>query len=265
MQNRRLAQLLPFAVTAAVFVTTFGMVRLFGGDVAPGQAVPLTGATRALRPPDIVPELRQPPGPGALDGPTVFTKFDLSLLVHGALGLIGFGLRVGGLVAATPFGRPLRRRAWLVARPGAGARVVPVVVLGVILLTATTALAQTDVNGPPYVGNPPDAETAPPVGTAPYVGTDPVATEPGRYAGVYVDSRPEVTAAAMPTAGSAVVAGAARSASRAAGEPATVGAATEEATGAVDSTPVTVGDVVALVLLAVAALLVVLVPRRRCP
>jgi hypothetical protein len=43
-----------------------------------------------------------------------------------------------------------------------------------------------------------------------------------------------------------------------------VGTATESADGAVGGMPVTVADVVGLVLLAVAALLVVLVPRWRC-
>ncbi|HEX2042543.1 MAG TPA: hypothetical protein VHF24_07890 [Acidimicrobiales bacterium] len=263
MHSRRLAHLLPFAVTAAVFVATVGMVRVFGGEVAPRQAVPPIGPTGAVEPPGNVPELRRHPGPGAVDGPTAFTKFDLSLLVLGALGLIGFGLRVGGLVTATPFGRPLRLGARLAPRPGARAAFVPVVVLGVLLVTATTALAQRQPNGPPYVGNPPDGQTAPPLGTAPYVGTDPVA-DAGDYAGVYVDALPQITAAASPTVGGVVAAGA-RSAPRTAGEPATVGTATESADGAVGGMPVTVADVVGLVLLAVAALLVVLVPRWRCP
>jgi hypothetical protein len=262
MENWRVAQLLPFAMTAAVFAATFAVLRLVGDDIPPGQSVPLAGAPRAIEAAGVSRELPQQPGGGQLDGPRAFTKFDLSLLALGALGVIGFGLRVAGLVTATPFGRPARLRAGRVARPRAGVRYLPVVVLGLIMLTATTALAQPEPNGAPYVGGPPDADTGPPVAAAPYVGADPGGADGGRYAGVYVDALPEITGAATPTAARLVVGGATLSRPPTGGEPAAVSAATEDPSGTVGSLPVTVADAVGLALLAVAALLVVLVPRR---
>jgi hypothetical protein len=261
MEHRRVAMLLPFAVTAAVFVVTFGMLRVSGGGTGTGRGTPLTGDTEAVETRDVTREL--PPGPaaGTLGAP-VFTRFDVALLVLGGLGLIGVGRWMPGVVAATPLGG-LRR-----LRPGYGdghrprVRYLPVVVLGVLVLTATGAFAQTQPTGSPYVGAPPDAESG--TGSAPYVGTTPGQAVPPLDGGVYVDPVSYVTPLQAHAAGTLTVAGRTLPRAPAAGEPALLEAATEDPREPVAAMPVTVGDMVGVVLLTVAALLVVLVPRRRC-
>lgn len=182
----------------------------------------------------------------------------------GGLGLIGFGrgARAGRRVAVRPHSAPpgrVRRASPRQRSLRAGRRA------GVLLLTATGAFAQTPPSGSPYVGNPPGAETGAGAGSAPYVGTAPPEDGPALNGGMYVDALPYVTPAPTPPAGALTVAGRTLSRTPAAEEPAALDAATESPTNPVAGMPVTVGDMVAVVLLAVAALLVVLVPRRRCP
>ena len=265
MEDRRAVKLLPLAVTAVVLATTFGLLRVSGGRPEPGPGAPLTRGAEAVGAHAMPRELPPDPAARSLGGPTVLTRFDVSLLVLGGLGLIGFGLWVPGLVAATPFGGLPRLRAGLVGRRRSGVRYVPVAVVGVLLLTATGAFAQTQPTGSPYVGNPPDAETGAGAGSPPYVGTAPGEVGADLDAGAYVDALAAyVTPSPTPPAGTLVAAGRTLSRTPPAGEPAVLDAATESS-GPVAGTPVTVGDMVALVLLGVAALLVVLVPRRRFP
>ena len=255
MESRTAVRLLPLAVTAVVFVAAFGMQRGPAGRTDPGHGEergPGAVATEGA-PQDLLPT----PGRGTNGGPPLFTRFDIALLVLGSLGIVGFCLRVPGLVGATPFGGRARLREALLASRRWCVRGAPLLLLGVALMTATTAAAQ-EATGPPYVGMPPVGEGPP------YVETSPGVERPPLDGVASVDALPYVAPAPVQSPGALDVAGRAPMRTRAGGELAALEAATEGPTGSPRSMPVTAGDVVGLVVLGAAVVLSVLLPRWRC-
>ena len=256
MDTRTVTKLLLLAVTTTVLVTAFAALGGLGGR--PDRGDP-TQPERRAQPVESGLDARETadrPVTGSLGAPPFVTRFDVALLVLGSLGVIGACLRVPRLVGATPFGGRARLSACVAASRRSRVRYAPLVVLGIVLMTATTAAAQTDPVDSPYVGNPPD------VGTAPYVGVEPGEVRPALDAGAYVDGLPYVDLASARSPESLTVAGGTLARTPAAGEPAALGVGTEGPTVA-GGMAVSGGDVVGLLLLAGAAALTLAVPRWR--
>ena len=257
METRTVTKLLLLGVTTTALVTAFAVPGGPGRRTDDGEAAQ---PERRAHSAEWGPDGRQTSDRrGARSGgaPPFLTRFDVALLVLGSLGVIGACLRLPRLVAAAPFGSRARLGTSIVVPRRSRIRYAPLVVLGIVLMTATTALAQTDPVDSPYVGSPPD------VGPAPYVGVDPADAPPAPDAGVYVDGLPYVGTPSARSPGPLAVAGGTLARTPTAGEPAALGAGTEGPTGVAGGMPVSAGDVVGLLVLAGAAALTLVVPRWR--
>lgn len=254
MGRRTATKLLPFAVTAAACVAAFTFERGLVDRTDPVRTTAGERGAQAVEREDT----RPGPGTGALPGPTVFTRFDIALLVLGSLGVIGFCLRIPGLVGATPFAGLPRLWGAVVARRRCCVRYTPFVVLGIVLMTATTAAAQTEAPDPPYVGD------APAAAATPYVGTEPGDEGPAAAAGAYVDALPYIAPSPVQSSGSLAVAPPGLVNSRVTGELVTPGAPVEGPSPSGAAVPVTAADVLGLAVLVGAVLASVLLPRWRC-
>lgn len=246
MHSRPVIKLLLLAAATAVFASVFA-TRWSAGHAGAGR--PLVSLERRAEAGE----------PRAASGePRFFTRFDVALLVLGSLGLTGFCLQVPAFVAATPFGLP-RLRAGVATRVWAGARYAPLLVMGIVLLTATTAAAQADPPAPPYVGAPLSDAAPPDVGPVP----PEMATR--LPAGVYVDAVPSAVPPVERSPDALAVVGPALGRTLGAATPAVVGAPTESPADDVARTgPVTAADLAGLAVLVGAAVLVVVAPRWRC-